>query len=242
MHRSPTGAALPPPEPPPTPYDPGPWQAIALIVAASSADQLANLRDRPPLLIAADSGLHAVLDRGWTPDLVIGDLDSATAAAVETARTAGAAIETAEIDKDETDLELALAAAITRGATDIRLSCAATDASTTSSPTSPFSLRPSSPQPRSLERSVNTKCGLFAANGNFSSSPASPLRSYPSAVQRVTSSGVAFPLAGEELSPFSGRGIANTVTDPVVRLRADHGVVLALSTPTEPSGPDDAPR
>ena len=65
----------------------------ALIVAASSADQLANLRDRPPLLIAADSGLHAVLDRGWTPDLVIGDLDSATAAAVETARSAGAAVD-----------------------------------------------------------------------------------------------------------------------------------------------------
>ena len=93
----------------------------ALIVAASSADQLANLRDRPPLLIAADSGLHAVLDRGWTPDLVIGDLDSATAAAVETARSAGAAVETADIGKDETDLELALAAAITRGATDLRI-------------------------------------------------------------------------------------------------------------------------
>ena len=49
---------------------------------------------------------------------------------------------------------------------------------------------------------------------------------------RITSSGVAFPLDAEELSPFAGRGIANEVVEPIVRLIVDDGVVLALSSPS----------
>lgn len=215
----------------------------ALIVAASSADQLANLRDRPPLLIAADSGLHAVLDRGWTPDLVIGDLDSATAAAVETARSAGAAVETADIDKDETDLELALAAAITRGATDIRV-VVRSDGRLDHQLANLAVLA----APQFAAAQISGAIGehevwVIRGERQLQLEPGQPFALVPiGGPARVTSSGVAFPLAGEELSPFSGRGIANTVTDPVVRLRVDRGVVIALSTPTEPSGPGDAPR
>ena len=215
----------------------------ALIVAASSADQLANLRDRPPLLIAADSGLHAVLDRGWTPDLVIGDLDSATAAAVETARSAGAAVETADIGKDETDLELALAAAITRGATDLRI-VVRSDGRLDHQLANLAVLA----APQFAAAQISGAIGehevwVIRGERQLQLEPGQPFALVPiGGPARVTSSGVAFPLAGEELSPFSGRGIANTVTDPVVRLRVDRGVVIALSTPTEPSGPDDAPR
>ena len=37
----------------------------AVIVAAASVEQLASFTDRPDLVIAADSGLHAVLAHGW---------------------------------------------------------------------------------------------------------------------------------------------------------------------------------
>jgi len=74
----------------------------------------------PPLpdnrfVIAADSGLHSAQALGIVVHLVVGDLDSATPAAVAAAEAAGAAVERHPTDKDGTDLELALDAALRRG-------------------------------------------------------------------------------------------------------------------------------
>ena len=44
-------------------------------------------------MIAADSGLHAVLAAGWIPDRLIGDLDSVDPAAVEIAAEGGAVVD-----------------------------------------------------------------------------------------------------------------------------------------------------
>ena len=62
-------------------------------------------------VIAADSGLDLAERMGITPDLVVGDLDSVTPEALRRARAAGVEVRTSPEDKDETDLELALAAA-----------------------------------------------------------------------------------------------------------------------------------
>jgi thiamine pyrophosphokinase len=67
------------------------------------------------LVVAADSGVDLAERLGVTVDVVVGDLDSADPAAVERARSAGAAVERHPVDKDATDLELALEAARTRG-------------------------------------------------------------------------------------------------------------------------------
>src|SRR5262245_23851278 len=84
-------------------------------VPASLASQL------PPadLVIAADSGLHLAAPLGLTVDRIIGDLDSADPAAVDTAVAAGATVERHPAAKDATDLELALDAAARAGATRI---------------------------------------------------------------------------------------------------------------------------
>ena len=58
----------------------------ALIVAAASPQQLTGIETRPDVVIAADSGLHAVLAAGWIPDHLVGDLDSADPSAVEIAK------------------------------------------------------------------------------------------------------------------------------------------------------------
>jgi uncharacterized membrane-anchored protein len=36
------------------------------------------VRDRKPVLIGVDGGADAILDEGWTPDIIVGDMDSAT--------------------------------------------------------------------------------------------------------------------------------------------------------------------
>ena len=67
-------------------------------------------------VIAADSGVHNAAVLGLRVDRIVGDLDSADPAAVHDARVRGATIEVHPVDKDATDLELALAAAQSRGA------------------------------------------------------------------------------------------------------------------------------
>jgi thiamine pyrophosphokinase len=57
---------------------------------------------------------------------------------------------------------------------------------------------------------------------------------------RVTTRGVAFPLADEVLSPFDGRGIANEAIESVVSLTVSDGVVLVVSSPSQADDPDEA--
>ena len=63
------------------------------------------------LVIAADSGLHVARALNLRVDLLVGDLDSVSPEAI-----ADTPIERHPVDKDATDLELAIDAAVRRGA------------------------------------------------------------------------------------------------------------------------------
>src|SRR5262249_22916544 len=56
-------------------------------------------------------------------------------------------------------------------------------------------------------------CSLFAVGG--------PAR-------RVRTSGLRYPLDGEDLLPGSTRGLSNELVDPVVTVSIEHGTLLAL--------------
>ena len=66
-------------------------------------------------VIAADSGLDQARALGWPVDLVVGDLDSASAAALEATRAEGTPVDAHPEAKDQTDLELALDRALALG-------------------------------------------------------------------------------------------------------------------------------
>ena len=89
----------------------------ALIIAGGEpvGSELLTRLDVPVWVVAADSGLDQAYELGIEPDLVVGDMDSVTAAALERASAAGVVIERHPIDKDATDLELAIAAAARAG-------------------------------------------------------------------------------------------------------------------------------
>ena len=213
----------------------------ALIVAAASPQQLVDIETRPDVVIAADSGLHAVLAAGWIPDRLIGDLDSVDPAAVEIAAEGGAVVDRHPVGKDETDLELALAAAVDAGATEIRVVVRA-DGRLDHQLANLFALaKPdwSAAEVRAdvgdhrvwvvrgerrLEVGIGQHFALLPIGG-----PA-----------RVTSHGIAFPLADEVLSPFDGRGIANEATESVVSLTVSEGVVLVISSPVHVDDPNEA--
>ncbi len=71
---------------------------------------------RDALVIAADSGLHHAADLNIAVDIVIGDMDSVDPTALANAVNQGSRTETHPFNKDRTDLELAIDAALKSGA------------------------------------------------------------------------------------------------------------------------------
>ena len=72
-------------------------------------------------VIAADGGLHLCEEMKLAPDLLIGDLDSVSAEDVDRMMSAGVAVKRFPAEKNETDLELALSAAVDAGYDVIRV-------------------------------------------------------------------------------------------------------------------------
>lgn len=81
-----------------------------------SAALVARLRASADLLVAADGGADKALAAGFTPDAVVGDLDSASAAA--RAALPAAAFHQST-DPDSTDLQKAVAFCLERGCDEI---------------------------------------------------------------------------------------------------------------------------
>ncbi|MEA2675911.1 MAG: thiamine pyrophosphokinae [Chloroflexota bacterium] len=94
---------------------------VALIVADGDVPDRADvdrlLGGAPQLVIAADGGALKAEAIGYPAGVVVGDADSLDAAQVERLRTAGAEVVIHPAAKDESDTELALNEALTRGAT-----------------------------------------------------------------------------------------------------------------------------
>ena len=80
---------------------------------------LAGLARKADVVIAADGGALRVAKAGRRPDLVVGDMDSLPEDARRDLETAGVAFEIHPDEKEETDAELALEAAVQRGADEI---------------------------------------------------------------------------------------------------------------------------
>lgn len=78
-------------------------------ISPAAASAVVSLR--PPVVIAADSGLDHAVAAGIEPTHLIGDLDSLSAAGRMWAYAHGLAIDEHPSDKDATDTELALAMA-----------------------------------------------------------------------------------------------------------------------------------
>ena len=85
------------------------------------AVQVALDVDGPRQIIAADGGLRNVLACDLIPNLIIGDMDSVDLDWLARAISLGAEIRRFPVDKDETDLELALLAAADGGCNPIRI-------------------------------------------------------------------------------------------------------------------------
>lgn len=102
--------------------------AHALIVGAAAAagadEHYARVISAAGCVIAADAGLVLCRAVGRLPDLCVGDFDSTPPNVLAEAEAAGARILRYSAQKDESDLDLALAAAREMGACEVRFTAA----------------------------------------------------------------------------------------------------------------------
>lgn len=190
------------------------------------------------LVVAADSGVDLAQRLGAAPDVVVGDLDSASPEGLRRAVDAGAEVQRHPRDKDATDLELALRFAAATGTRRIvlvggeggRLDHLLGNALLLASPaldgievrwhldgTTVHTVRPSTPAV--VEGASGDLLSLLPVGG--------PARG-------VRTAGLRWALHGDTLSPGSTRGISNELVTPRATIAVDEGVLLAVHTRSRP--------
>lgn len=94
----------------------------AIVVAGGSTDPTdADLLTDADLVIAADGGATWLASLRRAPDRLVGDLDSVSPTLVEELEATGVAVERHPAEKEASDLELALEAAVLAGASAITI-------------------------------------------------------------------------------------------------------------------------
>jgi thiamine pyrophosphokinase len=197
-------------------------------VPPAFADEL----PREAFIIAADSGLHLAATLGRSVDLLVGDLDSVDPDAIAAAEASGTRVERHPIAKNATDLALALDAAIARrpgritvvggagGRLDHELAIWLLLAAEAYAG---VRLRAWSCRARIEVVRPDAEVELAGSPGELVS-----LLPVHGVARQVTTTGLIYPLSGEDLPPGSTRGVSNQLAAPRAGVRLTGGVLLAV--------------
>jgi len=212
--------------------------ADTLVIAAGSG----FCRDarRLPLkhagrVICADAGVEACRTLGLRPNIVIGDMDSAPGPLIEWARGSGAYIRQYPADKDQTDMELALDEAVTLGSRSVIVTGATGGRIDHTLANIDLCLCYAR---RGLSLVAVEEWGeiFFLAGAGRTAAMSGSAGDTVSLIPRcgnaraVRTSGLHYPLDGEDLQYGASRGVSNYMSGPVARVRIDEGELLVVHT------------
>jgi thiamine pyrophosphokinase len=183
-------------------------------------------------IFCADGGTRHALALGLTPEVIIGDLDSLEPELVAELETSGVAIQRHPVDKDQTDLELALELAVA-GQPDETLLVTALGGRLDQMLANMLLLtRPEyasvkltlvdGPQWATLLRSDQAETITGQPGDTLSLIPLTPI------VTQVTLSGVKWPLEQATLSLGSTWSISNELAGQSANVRIGEGLVLVV--------------
>ena len=188
--------------------------------------------DDADYLIAADGGGLVLTALGRAPQLLIGDLDSIDEASLLFFAAAESEIQRFPREKDETDLELALQAAVSLGAHAIDLFCVlggrwdhtlATIAMLSMPMLANIHVRIYAEQQR-IEL-IRTAAVIHGTVGEVVSLlPLTPT------VNGITTTGLAYPLRDATLYMDHSRGVSNVLTDAEAHVTITDGLLLLIHT------------
>lgn len=232
----------------------------AIVLADGTAPSRAELDAAWPgwdagvrMIVAADGGARLAAPLALRVDRWVGDGDSLGTAGIEALRKAGVPITLAESDKDESDTELAVLAAIAAGATDItilgalggrRLDHAIANISLLAHPgLVGRSARLLDATTRITLLTGGAEGGLSGASGGrteqrFEGRPGDLVSLFPWAgtVEGVTTDGLRYPLRDEPLPVGPTRGLSNVRLGPSATISVRRGRLLVVESPATFTG------
>lgn len=181
-------------------------------------------------VVAADGGLEHARSLGLEVTLAVGDFDSAAPEAVSAAQAAGVRVRRHPAEKDATDLELALEAALGFAPERIlvlaggggRLDHLLAELLLLASPRW-AGVELDAVVGRARAHVVRSERALDGAPGELVS-----LLPLHGPAKGVWTEGLAYPLSGETLEPGSSRGVSNAFVAPTARVRVERGVLVAI--------------
>lgn len=181
-------------------------------------------------VVAADGGLERAVSLGLEVDVVVGDLDSVSPAALARAEAAGTRVVRHPAAKDATDLELALDEAVALGAR--RVLVVGSGGGRLDHLLASL-LVLGSDRYEALEMDalvgdalVHVIRGTRRLRGT--SGDVVTLLPLGGPAEGVTTEGLEYPLSGETLERGSSRGVSNVFTAAGVRVTVERGVLLAV--------------
>ena len=205
----------------------------ALIFANGNSGSLDALRAIPQpgdVFIAADGGARLAKALGIIPAIIIGDFDSLPESEIQAFVKQGVDLQRHPPAKDETDLELALFYALCAGYAPIlilgafggRLDQALGNLALLSSP-------------EALQVDIRLEDGLTEAffvrnRAAIHGSPGDTVSFIPWGlpVERVTTTGLLYPLRDEILYPYSTRSISNEMLEQTASVSLESGLLLCI--------------
>jgi len=222
---------------------------VALILADGDAPTRSALdlawpgwHDAVRIVIAADGGARHAASLEVAIDLWVGDGDSIDGAALAALAAAGVPLERSRPDKDESDTELAIAAAIRLGADGIvivgalggpRIDHALANLGL-------LALPRLAGRPATL-LDAHSRIGLIRAPGPGGEPVEHPLPGplgglvsllpMGAGVEGVTTRGLAYPLLDEALPAGPARGLSNVRTAPDAAVVIRRGLLLVVESP-----------
>ncbi|MBN2086098.1 MAG: thiamine diphosphokinase [Anaerolineales bacterium] len=184
--------------------------------------------------IAADGGSRHALALGRAPDVLIGDLDSLPNPVRDSLIHAGTKIQSFSAEKDETDLELALAYAVREGYPVILILAGL--GGRTDQILANLSLL-TDPALESIDVRIDDGCEEVFRIGKESAvrgTAGDIVSLLPIGVpaEGVTTDGLKFPLRGETLIPHRTRGVSNRMLEARATITVERGVLLCIHTRT----------
>ena len=181
-------------------------------------------------VIAADGGLDRAAALGLEVDVLVGDLDSVSPAALARAESAGTRIVRHPVAKDATDLELALDEALALGARRV-LVIASAGGRLDHVAASLLLLGATRYAELELDALVgDALVHVLRSARTLHGTPGELVTLLPlgGAAEGVTTSGLEYPLDGETLGPGSTRGVSNVFTSAEARVTLAEGILLAI--------------
>ena len=195
-------------------------------------DRLIKQINQSELIVAVDGGLQHVMASGFTPHVIIGDLDSINSTDLENFEQTGVDIIKFPVQKDETDLELAVDYVLNLGFEEIFILGA------TGGRIDHFLgnfLLFSNPKYQQYKISILTKNSeifycktyqpLTGAKGDMVS-----LIPISEVVLGIKTTGLMYPLNNEDLIRWKSRGISNQMLDHKALIEFESGLLLCVHT------------